>query len=83
MLLVVCMALNELRAVQCPRIHRLLVADVTDLPLLFTTAVIIWQIQLYFLTSEYFSRRWEAEGPGLGCGSGSGDRLSLGILDRC
>ena len=81
MLLVECMALNELRIVH--ESIRPLVADVTDLPLLFTNVVIIWQIQIFFLTSEYFSRRWEAEGPGLGCGSGSGDRLSLGILDRC
>ena len=45
MLQVACMALNELKVVQ-ERIR--LMAYVTDLPLLFTTAIRIWQIQLDF-----------------------------------
>ena len=58
MLLVMCMVLNELRVVH--ESIRPLVEDVTDLPLLFTTAM-----RIRFLISEYFSRRWEAMGLGL------------------
>ena len=61
MLLVMCMVLNELRVVH--ESIRPLVEDVTDLPLLFTTAM-----RIRFLISEYFSRRWEAMGLGLGLG---------------